>query len=177
MDDIHFVPQNQKNIGELSKNLNYNKNRVIIIFFIIMFVLYVLMIMLVYWFFIIRETNKINQIIFDLDSKNSQYYPKNIDFEQALYNINDLITNSYNPISVIKSIESSYVLNSNVSNFSYNKLDKTINIAITVPTISDVTAQVQKFSSISGVSKVDFFSTNTPNNSSEVSFIVKIILK
>jgi hypothetical protein len=176
MENIHFIPQNQKNIGNLTYKSKYNKNKFIIVNLIVIFVFYCLIAGVIYWYFVLQNIDKLKQSISNIDSTNSQYYPKGGELEQVLFNITDIVKNAYNPINVIKAVESNYISNSSISSFSYNKSEKFINIAMTVPTYNDVTLQVQKFSSIKGVSKVDFSSVNNLGKGQEVSFEVKVLL-
>ena len=175
MENIHFIPQNQRNIGSLVDK-SYNKNRIIITNLIIIFIFYCLILGGIYWYFVLQNIDKLKQSISNIDSTNSQYYPKGGELDQVLFNITDIVNNNYNPINVIKALESNYIANSSISAFSYSKSSKSINIAMIVPSYSDVTLQVQKFSSIEGVSKVDFSSVNNLGKGQEVSFEVKILL-
>lgn len=169
---ITFIPDKQKNIY-----LRVNKNNKVIIGFIVLFVIYILLVGLFYWFFLLREQSKIDNLISELDSKNSVYYPKGLSLEQTLFNLNDIVNNAYNPIPVITNIESAYLPNSVVSSFFYNKTNKIITIAMQVPSLTNVSAQVQKFSLIDGVAKVDSNSIESSINNSLVSFGVEIRLK
>jgi len=142
-----------------------------------LFIVYVVTIGVVYWFTIFNEQSRLRQSIDVIDAENYVYYPEG-DLEQYLYNLNDLIINNYNPMPVIKSIESSYIANSRVDNFVYSKSDKSISFTMIVPSIADATLQVQKFKDIKELanSNVDFSDSNTIPDSSEISFDVRIKL-
>lgn len=172
MEDIQFIPKKQKNIYS-----DINKNNFIIYFLLFLFISYILSIGFVYWFFLIREQSRVDSLISELDSKNSSYYPKGFELEQSLNNLNYIINNSYNPIQIINSIESSYLSNSSVSNFVYSKSNKTISISMKVSSIEDVSNQVQKFSLIQGVANVDFNSIDSTKSNTVVSFVAEIRLK
>lgn len=172
MNYISFIPENQKNIY-----LSVNKSNKFIIWLVGLFIIYIVSIGASYWFVLLREQSKIDALIAELDEKNSSYYPKDINIEQTLFNLNDLINNSYDPIPVVNSIESAYLPNAIISNFIYNKTNKIISISMNVPSINDVNSQIQKFSSIEGVSKVDFNSINSSKENSQVLFGVEIKLK
>lgn len=175
MDSFQFIPTNQKNIDQFIQKKPSNIDNKVINSLILLFVIYFVITILLYWVLIINDQSKLRQSILEIDSENSSYYPKG-DLEQVLFNLNDLIDKSYNPIPVIKSIESAYIPNSRVRNFVYSKTDKSINFTMIVPSIADATFQVQKFKDIKLVSNVDFVSPNTAVGSSEVTFDVKIRL-
>lgn len=176
MEKFNFIPINQKNIDQLTQSKEDNKFTSIIKLFIVLFIIYVITLISLYWFFVIQEKSKLVKSIGELDALNYQYYPKG-NLEQSLFNINNLIVNFYDPNIVIKSVESSYIPNSNIDKFVYNKSNKTINIYMTVNSISDVTAQVEKFKAIDKVSNVNFSSTSSKNKNEGVSFDVTILLK
>jgi len=174
MDNIQFIPTKQKNIYS---GLGKGKNNGIIISFVILFIVYIGSIASIYWFVLLKEQSKIANMITELDSKNSTYYPKGLSLEQTLFNLNDIVNNAYNPIPVIKNIEAAYLPNATVTSFVYNNTNKIISISMQVPSITDVSVQVQKFNSIQGVIKVDSNSIDSSTNNSRVSFGVEIRLK
>ncbi len=78
--------------------------------------------------------------------------------DQDLFNVANLISKFYDPVPVVQSIELSYVLGADISKFSYNKLKKSINISMTVPSINDITKQVVAFQASSLVQNCQHFS-------------------
>ncbi|MEX0597971.1 MAG: hypothetical protein WD512_15890, partial [Candidatus Paceibacterota bacterium] len=130
-----------------------------------------------YWFFIVWEQTKITKAIEDLDSANTNYYISD-NLEQGLFNISDLIQNYYDPLLAIKSIESAYIPGSSVSNFSFDKISKSITIAMSVASNNptDATKQVTAFKSLPLVNIVNY-SAITSVDSAGLSFSIEIILK
>lgn len=175
MESFQFIPTSQKNIDQLISKKSSNLDSKVINWLIMLLIIYIIVVGVIYWLTIINEESKLRQAITLIDVKNSVYYPKG-DLEQTLFNLNDLVYNVYNPISVIKSIEAAYIPNSRVKNFVYSKMNKSINFIMVVPSISDVTIQVQRFKEIKGITNVDFTSSNTVSGSSEASFNVTIRL-
>lgn len=176
MDSFSFIPTNQKNIGEVSSKNIYTKDVKIIIWLIVIFVVYILTIGIFYWMVVFREQDRLKQEISNLDSSILNYYPKG-DVEQLVFNFNDIIDKNYDPIKVIKSIESAYLPNSKVRTFVYKKQEKIINISMSVPAVNDLTSQVQKFKSIPEIASVDFSSYNTVKGEYKATFEVMIKLK
>lgn len=175
MESFQFIPTSQKNIDQLISKKSSNLDSKVINWLIMLLIIYIIVVGVIYWLTIINEESKLKQKINIIDDKNLEYYPKG-DLEQTLFNLNDLVYNVYNPISVIKSIEAAYIPNSRVKSFVYSKMNKSINFIMVVPSISDVTIQVQRFKEIKGITNVDFTSSNTVSGSSEASFNVTIRL-
>lgn len=176
MDSIKFVPQSQKNIEQLEELKSKDKGNNLIYILVLFFVIYIAITVGGYWIFVVQEKNKVTKAIQDLDSTNSQYYINN-DLEQGLFNIVDLIENSYTPTIAIKEIESAYVLGSKVSSFSYNKTGKIVNISMTVPSINDVTKQIEAFNKLQAVSGSSYSAVSSDSSDSGFAFGVEIILK
>lgn len=175
MDSLQFIPENQKNIDQLIHKRSSGKEYKVITWLIILFILYIIIVGVIYWFMIFNETSKLNKAIETINSENLAYYPKG-DMEQLLFNLNDLVDKSYNPIPVIKNIESAYSANSRIRSFVYSKSDKYISLSIAAPTIADMTTQVQKFKNIKEIANVDFDSTGSGADNKDFGFIVKIRL-
>ena len=177
MESFQFIPTSQKNIDQIAQKKSYNIDSRVIVWLIFLFIVYVVTIGVVYWFVIVNERAKLRQSIDMIDVENYSYYPEG-DLEQELYNFNDLIVNVYNPMPVIRSIESSYIANSRVENFVYSKTDKSISFTMIVSSIADATLQVQKFKDIKELanSSVDFSDSTTVPDSSDISFDVRIKL-
>jgi len=177
MDSIKFVPQSQKNLEQLEELKSKDRNNILIYFLYACFIVYITIVGGIYWIFVVREKAKVIGDIGKLDEKNSQYYIHN-DLEQGLFNIVDLIENSYTPTIAIKQIESAYVLGSKVSSFSYTKSSKIVNISMTVQSINDVTRQIDAFNKINTVSssRYSVVKEDIRNNSGFV-FEVELILK
>lgn len=176
MDSIKFVPQSQKNLEQLEGAMSKDKGYSYIYIFISLFVIYVTLAGGGYWFFVVQEQNKVTKAIQDLDSTNSQYYI-NDNLEQDLFNIVDLIDKSYDPTIAIKEIESAYVLGSKVSGFSYNKTSKIVNISMTVPSINDVTKQIEAFNNLQVVSGSSYSAVSLGSSDFGFSFGVEIRLQ
>jgi len=177
MDSIKFVPQSQKNLEQLEELKSKDRNNILIYLLYACFIVYITIVGGIYWIFVVREKAKVIGDIGKLDEKNSQYYIHN-DLEQGLFNIVDLIENSYTPTIAIKQIESAYVLGSKVSSFSYTKSSKIVNISMTVQSINDVTRQIDAFNKINTVSssRYSVVKEDIRNNSGFV-FEVELILK
>ena len=175
MESFQFIPTSQKNIDQLINKKSSNPDSKVIIWLTFLFIIYSITVGAVYWVTIINEESKLRQAITLIDAENSVYYPKG-DLEQTLFNLNDLFDNSYNPIPVIKSIEAAYIPNSMIKNFLYSKIDKSINFTMMVPSINDVTVQVQRFKNIKEIAGVDFEKASTVAGNSEATFNVKIRL-
>jgi hypothetical protein len=176
MDSIKFVPQSQKNLEQLEEYKTKKNGNSLIYILVSLFVVYSIVIFGVYWFFVVREQNRVDKAIQDLDSVNSQYYI-NDDLEQGLFNIMDLIDKYYNPAIAIKEIESAYVPGAIVTSFTYSKTSKIINIAMLVPSINDVTSQIDRFNQLESVSASDYSLLSVDNEGTRFSFGVEIILK
>jgi len=176
MDSITFVPQSQKNLEQLEELNSKDKGNNLIYILVLFFVIYIAITVGGYWIFVIQEKNKVTKAIQELDSKNSQYYINN-DLEQDLFNIVDLIENSYTPTIAIKEIESVYVSGARVTSFSYNKTGKIVNISMTVPSINDVTKQIEAFNKLKVVSGSSYSEVSSDTSDLVFAFAVEITLK
>jgi len=176
MDSIKFVPQSQKNLEQLEELKSKDKGNNLIYILVLFFVIYIAITVGGYWVFVVQEKNKVTKAIQDLDSTNSQYYINN-DLEQGLFNIVDLIEGYYNPITAMKEIESAYVSGARISGFSYNKTSKIVNISMTVPSINDVTKQIDNFNKLQTVASSSYSAVSSDTNDVGFSFGVEIILK
>lgn len=175
MNSIQFIPKNQKSINQIQQNKTFDISANINILLASLFIIYVLTMGSVYWVTIINEESRLKKSISIIDNENSKYYPKG-DLEQNLFNLNDLIDNSYNPIPVIKNIESAYIDKSRVKNFVYNKINKSISLSMTAQSIVMITDQVQKLKSIKEISSVDFKYAEVGGSTSESIFNITIKL-
>jgi hypothetical protein len=175
MDSFQFIPTNQKNIDQFVQKKSYSVDQKIIIWLTLLFILYLIVVGVFYWVVILNEKSKLQNAIEVISSENLAYYPKG-DMEQLLFNLNDLADKSYNPMPVIKSIESAYNPNSRIRGFVYSKSDKSISLSIAAPTIADMTTQVQKFKTIKEIANVDFDSTGSGADKTDFGFSVKIRL-
>jgi hypothetical protein len=175
MDSIKFIPKNQKNIEELVEFRSKEKGQRFIYILFSLFLIYTVIVVGAYWYFVVQEKNKVFKAIDRLDSNNKNYYITD-NLEQDLFNISDLINNFYDPVVAIKSVESAYVDGTNVSSFSYNKLNKSINIAMTAPSINDTTKQVSELKNLPIVSLVNL-SAVSASGDNRFSFNLEIILK
>jgi hypothetical protein len=175
MDSIKFIPKSQKNLEDLVELKSQDKGHGLIYILFTLFLVYTVVVAGSYWYFIVQEKNKVTKAIEELDSTNKSYYITN-NLEQDLFNISNLIENDYAPVGVIKSIESAYILGSNVSSFSYNKLGKTININMKLPSLNDITKQVAAFRNLPVVGIVNL-SPVTSDDVGGFSFSIEIILK
>jgi len=176
MDSIKFVPQSQKNLEQLEKLKSKDRNNILIYILASLFIIYITIVGGIYWIFVVREKAKVIGDIGKLDEKNSQYYIHN-DLEQGLFDIVDLIENSYPPTIAIKQIESAYVLGSKVSSFAYNKSSKIVNISMTVPSINDVTKQIEAFNKLKVVSGSSYSAVSSDRGDFGFVFGVEIVLK
>jgi hypothetical protein len=175
MDGIKFIPKNQKNIEDLIESNVKGRGFGLIYFLSILFIIYVILILGAYWYFVILDKNKVIREIEKLDSTNQKYYITD-NLDQHLFNISDLIDNYYDPVKAIKFIESVYLPGSSVSAFSYNKIDKSINISMTTLTLNDTTKQVSAFQNLPIVQNANL-STVQSDKDNGFSFNVQIILK
>lgn len=176
MDNITFVPQSQKNLDELNGIHSNKKGDNLIFVLVILFIIYTTIVLGVYWFFVVRERARIDEAIQELDSINSQYYISS-DLDQGLFNVSDLINKFYNPITAIKEIESAYVPGSSVSSFNYSKIDKIINISMKVPSINNVTEQIERFNKLNSVKSSSYSALSSDDRGVGFSFGIEIILK
>jgi hypothetical protein len=176
MDRIAFVPQSQKRINSLNNFNSKGKNNGVVYTLVVLFLIYSLSVGGVYWLFIVQEKNKVTEAIQALDSVNAQYYI-GADLEQSLFNIKDLKDNSYDATVAIAEIESSYVAGAKISSFSYIKKGKIISIAMSVPSMNDVTTQIDKFNKLKSVSKSSYSAISSSDSKGGFLFTVEIILK
>lgn len=179
MSVIKFVPQNQKNLEHLEGSQPKKNGNNLIYILITLFVIYSAVVVGGYWFFVVQEKNKVSKAIQELDNSNSQYYISD-DLEQGLFNIKDLVDKSYDPTIAIKEIESSYVPGAKITSFTYSKASKTINIAMGVTSIKDVTFQIDRFNELNSVIISNYSAVNADNADNDESlflFGVEIVLK
>lgn len=176
MDNIKFVPQSQKNLDQLEEFKAKKNGNNLIYILITLFIIYSTLTGGGYWFFVVQEQNKVTKAIQDLDSTNSQYYINN-DLEQDLFNIVDLIDKYYDPTIAIREIESAYVSGAIVTSFSYSETGKIINMAIVVPSLNDVTSQIDNFNKLESVATSNYSIVSANNEETGFSFGVEIILK
>lgn len=175
MDNITFIPKNQKNLEKLVSLNNKNKGAWLVYFLLALFLIYIGVVAGSYQYFIVREKNKVTKSIEELDKVNSSYYLTE-NLEQDLFNISNLIENDYNPVNTIKSIESVYTPESSVSSLSYSKVTKTINISMTTSSLNNITKQVDLLRNLPVVSIVNLSPVNS-DDLGRFSFIIEIILK
>jgi hypothetical protein len=175
MDSIKFIPKSQKNLEELVTLQSKDKRQGLIYILFALFIVYTVVVVGSYWYFVVQEKNKVTKAIEELDSTNEAYYITD-NLEQDLFNIASLIENDYDVVEVIKSIESAYLIGVNVSSFSYSKLGKTININMKLPSLNDITRQVDAFKELPVVGIVNL-SPVTSDDLGDFSFSIEIILK
>jgi nitrate reductase NapE component len=175
MDSIKFIPKNQKNLEELVEFKTKDKGQEFIYILFALFIFYTVAVVGSYWYFIVQEKNKVTRAIEELDSNNKTYYITD-NLEQDLFNISSLIGNNYNIVGTIKSIESAYILGANAESFSYSKLGKSININMKLPSLNDITTQVDKFRELPVVARVNL-SPVTYTVLDGFAFSIEIILK
>lgn len=175
MDTIKFIPKNQRNLEQLDELNSKSKDNTLIYILGGFFLVYIGIVGFVYWFFVVQEKAKITQAIEKLDNANSSYYITT-DLDQGLFNIADLINNSYDSIEAIKSIESAYIPGSVVSQFSYDKVNKEISMAMSTSSFINATKQIDSFKALPLISNVTF-SALSSDGSGKVSFTVQIKLK
>lgn len=176
MDTITFIPDNQKQVGPYVANKPKDIYRSMLLRFGTFLLIYFISLLAIYFIVVVGEKSKLTSAIKDVDVTGAIYYPKG-DFVQSLFNINDIISKSFNPSDSITQIESAYIPNSRVNSMIYDKAKKTINLSMVVPYINDVSTQVKSFGEIPIVAKVDFASTNTLQDNSGVVFEAIIVLK
>ena len=76
MENISFIPNRQKGLEGYVMTQKEHPYRGYIIGFILTLIIYIGVLGAVYWVYIIKPTNEYNQILSDLNARNSVYYPK-----------------------------------------------------------------------------------------------------
>ncbi|MGA1050371.1 MAG: hypothetical protein ACO3TG_02660 [Minisyncoccia bacterium] len=170
MKSIEFIPKNQKRLNPKAKKDS------LIYALLTLLLLYTTVIGMSYWLFVLQEKNELTKEIEDLDANNRKYYMTN-NLEQDLFNVANIISKFYDPVPVVQSIELSYVLGADISKFSYNKLKKSINISMTVPSINDITKQVVAFQASSLVKTVNTSAVTSQKDNTGFTFNIEILLK
>jgi len=170
MKSIEFIPKNQKRLNPKAKKDS------LIYALLTLLLLYTTVIGMSYWLFVLQEKNELTNSIQELDTRNSKYYMTN-NLDQDLFNVANLISKFYDPVPVVQSIELSYVLGADISKFSYNKLKKSINISMMVPSINDITKQVVAFQASSLVKTVNTSAVTSQKDNTGFTFNIEILLK
>lgn len=169
MKNIEFIPKNQKVLNPRIKQ------DPLVYMLLTLLIVYISIVGSSYWLFLVQEKNKITQNIQVLDTKNKDYYRTN-NLEQDLFNITNILSKSYDPTPVIKAIESAYVPGADISKLSYNKVKKSINISMTVPSLGDTTKQVTTFEKLPLVSVVNTSAVSAQKDNG-FTFNIEILLK
>lgn len=176
MENISFIPNTQKSSGGYIIDKKENRNKGIIIWLISILVLYISILAGVYWFYIIKTTNDLNQILSNLDSSNSAYYPKG-DLQRIALSLNDIISKTYDPLPVIEQIEATYNSDFTGTSWTYDKDTKTISLSVNASSIELVVAQIDKLIAIPSIANIPFPDINKTSNESTISFDLMIKLK
>jgi len=176
MENISFIPNTQKGSEGYVSAKEKHPYRVYIIGFTLLLIMYMGSLSFVYWYFIIQPTNKLNQSISSLNLKNSMYYPKD-DLQNTLYNVNSLITESYDPVEMIKAIEATYSPDFKTTSLTYNKQKKNIVFTATANSFEAASEQITKIKAVKGVIDVSYPDIKKNNSGNGVSLDITIKLK
>lgn len=176
MDSIQFIPNNQKKLNRFNTKKFKNSFLFSVTGLIIVCIIYVSILGFVHFSLVSQEIDKVSQDIALLDKDNNVYYPQG-DLVQVVHNMNDVISQSYHIVPVMRLIESGYIPNVKVNSIAYTKSTKTISLSLTVSSIEEVSNQINAFKNLPVVSKADFASTSILGESNAVQFESLITLK
>lgn len=177
MDNISFIPANQKNInGQVLPYSNSKPYSTTFMWITIFLVIYGIVVALGYWFFIAERKSMITEKITDLDSQNANYYPQG-NLEQSFFNITDIIQKRRDINKIIQSVEATFIPNLRVKNIVYIKKNNTLLLSAVAPTISDVTTQVAAINKLPEILPSDAPSIEQLENNEGASFNLIINLK
>jgi hypothetical protein len=176
MENISFIPNTQKNSEGYVSIKEERPYRGYIIGFLLILIMYIGALGFVYWYFIIQPTNTLNESIASLNAKNSIYYPKD-DLQQTLYNLDSIISEAYDPVTMIKVIEATYGPNFKVTSWTYNKQKKNIVFSATANSFEDVNEQITKMKAVQGVVDVSYPDLKKSPDGNGVAIDITIQLK
>ena len=176
MDHINFIPNTQKSSEGYVIATEAHPYRGYIIGFILTLVIYAGILGGIYWFYVINPTNEYNQILADLNAKNSIYYPKD-DLNQTLYSVNAVITQTYDIVAIIKEIEVTYDTNFKTVSWTYNKQKKIINLSARTSSFEAANSQVSKIKGVKGIVDASYPDIKKSSDGSGVTLDISIKLK
>lgn len=176
MENISFIPNRQKGSEGYVTIKEEHPYRGYIIGFILTLIIYIGVLGAVYWVYIIKPTNEYNQILADLNERNSVYYPKD-DLEKTVYNVNTLISQTYNPVEIMKEIEATYTTGFKTSSWVYNRQKKTIILSVQALSFDDANSQISKIKEVKGVIDASYPDIRKNSEGSGVSLDILIKLK
>jgi len=176
MENISFIPNTQKGLEGYVTVIEKHPYRGYIIGFISALIIYIGVLSGIYWFYVINPTNKYTQILSDLNAKNSIYYPKD-DLEQTVYNVNTIISQTYDITEIIQEIEATYDADFKTNSWTYNKQKKSIVFSAEAASFEVANSQIAKIKKVKGIIDVSYPDLTKSSERGGVNLNISIKLK